>query len=174
MANAPLDAHTGWVGSKVPSTTITDAWVGTQKVFGKLWRSTRQEKDNDATMADAKSTKSIEEAPSAGTKESENAKNAIMNDVEEYKDTKETHGEGKLDICNNKDKVDKLMPATPTKRISALKKTLKFTVEGKLSTLLFKGIMNKLLGYTSNRDQTKNLSPKMIFIRIRYLKLTLT
>ena len=89
-----------------------------------------------------------------------------MNDVEAYKDTKETYGEGTLEIGTNKDKVDTLIPATPTKRMIALKKTIKFTGEGKLSTLLFKGIINKLLGYTSNRDQTKNLSPKMVFIRI--------
>ena len=80
-----------------------------------------------------------EEAPFVGTKESENDKDATMNDVEEYKDTKETHGEGKLNSGNNKDKVDKLMPATLTNRMSALKKILKFTGEGKLYTPFLKG-----------------------------------
>ena len=53
-------------------------------------------------MADGKGTKSTEEAPSTGTKESEIAKDATMNDIEEYKDMKETYGEGKLDIYNTR------------------------------------------------------------------------
>jgi len=28
IANTPPDAHTGWLGNKIPSTIITDAWVG--------------------------------------------------------------------------------------------------------------------------------------------------
>ena len=89
MANTPPDAHTGWVGKNLPSTTITDAWAGTQIAFGELWKSTRHEKYTDATMSDANNTKITEEAPSAGSKDSEKDNDATMDDVEENRSTKE-------------------------------------------------------------------------------------
>ena len=128
--------------------------------------------DNDATMSDAKGTKITEEAPSAGTKEVENNKDAIIDDVKEYKDTKETYGEGTLDIDNDREKVDKLMPSTPTKRMSVLKKTLKFTGKGKLSTPLSKGIKYKSSPvYFKSRSNKKLITKKDIY-KIWYLRLT--
>ena len=37
LAISPPIIHQGWVGDALPSTTITDAWVGAGKVFGELW-----------------------------------------------------------------------------------------------------------------------------------------
>ena len=51
------------------------------------------------------------------------------------------------------------MTATPTKRMSALNKTLKSTANV---------IKTNLLRYTLNRNQIKKLSPKKEFIRLWY------
>ena len=99
-----------------------------------------------------------------------------MNDVEAYKDTKETYGEGTLEIGTNKDKVDTLIPATPTKRMIALKKTIKFTGEGKLSTPLSKGIKNSSPVYFKSRSNKKPITKKEIYKNMvfkTYVKLTL-
>ena len=56
------------------------------------------------------------------------------------------------------------MPATPTKRISALKKILKFSGEGKLSTLLFKGIIDKSSRvYFKSRSNKKSITKNGIY-----------
>ena len=36
MANTPLEVHTEWGGNELPSSNITDAWTGVQKVFKEL------------------------------------------------------------------------------------------------------------------------------------------
>ena len=37
LTTAQLEVHQGWIGDDIPSTIITDAWLGTGKVFGVLW-----------------------------------------------------------------------------------------------------------------------------------------
>ena len=37
LANSPPEIHQGWIGDALPSTAITDAWVGTGEIFGELW-----------------------------------------------------------------------------------------------------------------------------------------
>ena len=93
-------------------------------------------------MHEEKGTKITDEAPSTNTKDSVNDKDETMEDVEIYKDTKETHGEGILKKDINTDKADRVVPNTPTKRMSTLKKTLKFTGEGKMPTPVSKGMKN--------------------------------
>ena len=36
LARSPPDIHQGWIGDELPSTTITEAWVGVREVFGEL------------------------------------------------------------------------------------------------------------------------------------------
>ena len=50
IANTPPEVHSGWIGNKLPSTTITDAWVGTREAFEEAWRSTKKVKDTDFMM----------------------------------------------------------------------------------------------------------------------------
>ena len=91
-------------------------------------------KDTNSTLHDDKGTKSTDDATPLKTTESANDKDEAMEDVETYKDTKITHGEGTINNATNEEKIDEVVSATPTKRMSALKKTLKFTDEGKSPT----------------------------------------
>ena len=98
------------------------------------------------------------------------------NIVEENKTTKETYGEGTLEKSTNKEKVDKLMPATTTKRMSALRKPLKFIGEVKLSTPLSKGIKKYSPVYFKPRSNKKPITKKGIYKNMvfnPYVKLTL-
>ena len=130
MAHTPPDVHLGWIGNKLPSTTITDAWTGAQVAFGEKWRNTKKVQVTDSPLHDDKCTKITDEATSQNTPESAHNKDEVMEDVERDKDTKETNGEGSLVNATNAERKDKLGPVTPTKRMSALKKTLKFTDGG--------------------------------------------
>ena len=177
MANTPPEVHSGWIGNKLPSTTITDAWAGAQEAFGEAWRSTKKVKDTISTLHDEKGKKITDKATSINTKDSANDKDETMEDVEVYKDTKKTHREGTLDNETNKEKVDKEVPATPTKRMSSLKKTLKFTDEGKSPTPLSKVMKSKHAPvYFKSRSNKKPSYKKGIFKNMvfkTYVKLTL-
>ena len=72
MANTPPDVHSGWIGNKLPSTTITDAWTEAQEAFGEAWRSTQKMKDTDTALHDDKGTKSTDAAAPLKTTESAN------------------------------------------------------------------------------------------------------
>ena len=92
MAHTPPDVHSGWIGNKLPSTTITDAWAGAQVAFGEKWRNTKTVQVPDSPLHDDKSTKITDEATSQNTPESAHNKDEVMEDVERDKDTKETNG----------------------------------------------------------------------------------
>ena len=37
LSSSPPEIHQGWIGSALPSTNLTNAWVGARQVFGELW-----------------------------------------------------------------------------------------------------------------------------------------
>ena len=100
-----------------------------------------------------------------------------MEDVETYKDTKITHGEGTINNVTNEEKVEEVVPATPPRRMSALKKILKFTDEGKSPTPLSKVMKSKSTPvYFKLRSNKKSSHKKGIFKNMvfkTYVKLTL-
>ena len=94
-----------------------------------------------------------------------------------YKDAKKTHVERTINNSTNEEKVDEVVPATLPKRMSALKKTLKFTDEGKSPTPLSKVMKSKSTPvYFKSRSNKKPSHKKRIFKNMvfkTYVKLTL-
>ena len=131
IANTPPEIHTGWVGNKLPSTNITNAWAGAHEVFGELWRSTRQEKNIDAPMSDVNVKNDTEGvSPAVATRKPGKDNDEMMSDTKGHKSTDKTSEKRTPKEGTNKKKVDKNTPATPTKRLISLKKILKCTGEG--------------------------------------------
>ena len=92
MARTSPEVYTGSVGNNLLFTNITNAWTGVQKVFRQLLRSTRQEKNSDATMSNANGKNDTDGAPPAGsTRESGKDNDTMMSNTEEHKSKEETY-----------------------------------------------------------------------------------